>query len=162
MRKRQACRIKAAGRGGVSAAVAGAAVWEPWKQAAVCGAIPCLPHSIPRRMSDAVPGDFHSGCTGGPGHRVAGRCTVDGSNESRWWIAAIPTGDRAPQLSHYSADFFKRFFLLYCLSFLGGDRLMTQENIQMGAGVLAVILLLIIIVRRQVKEKQLADKFYPP
>jgi hypothetical protein len=110
-------------------------------------------------MSDAVPGDFHSGCTGGPGHRVAGRCTVDGSNESRWWIAAIPTGDRAPQLSHYSADFFKRFFLLYCLSFLGGDRLMTQENIQIGAGVLAVILILIIILRRKGKKKQQEDEF---
>jgi hypothetical protein len=68
------------------------------------------------------------------------------------------TGSRAPQLSHYSADFFKPLFLLYCLSFLGGDRPMTQENIQIGAGVLAVILIVIIILRRKGKKKQ-EDEF---
>jgi len=146
-------------KAGASAAGAGVPAWERPRLGAACAAIPCLPHSIPRRKSDAVPGGSHNGCTGGPGHRVAGRCTVDGSNESRWWIAAILTGYRASQLSHYSADFFKCVFLLYCLSFLRGDYLMTQENIQIGAGVLAVILIAIVILRRKSKKKQQEDEF---
>src|SRR5260370_29811858 len=123
MRKRQACRITAAGRGGVSAAVAGAPVWELRKQAAVCGAIPCLPHSIPRRMSDAVPGDFHSGCTGGPGHRVAGGFTVDCSNEYSWWIAVISTGDNPSSFSPYSVGLFYNVFFFYFPFFLLCNRL---------------------------------------
>ncbi len=39
------------------------------------------------------------------------------------------------------------------------DRLMTQENIQIGAGVLAVILIAIIILRRKGKKKQQEDEF---
>ena len=48
--------------------------------------------------------------------------------------------------------------MLYCLAFLRGDRLMTQESIQIGAGVLAVILIAIVILRRKGKKKQ-EDEF---
>src|SRR5438094_29660 len=78
-------RVRGAGRVCVFAAVS-APVWERRTPAAVCAGLPCLPHSIPRRTSGAVPGGSHNGCTGAPGHRVAGRCTVDGSNQSRWRI----------------------------------------------------------------------------
>ena len=71
-----------AGRGDVFAGVS-APAWERPTRDAVCVATLCLPRSIPRRKSGAVPDESNSGCTGGPGHRVAGRCTVDGSNESR-------------------------------------------------------------------------------
>jgi len=59
---------------------------------AACVELLYLPHSIPRRRSGVVPYGPHIGCTGGPGHRVAGHCTVDGSNESRWWILAPRSG----------------------------------------------------------------------
>ena len=71
-----------AGRGDVSAGVLAPVSERPTRDA-VCAATLCLRRSIPRRKSGAVPDESNSGCTGGPGHRVAGRCTVDGSNESR-------------------------------------------------------------------------------
>src|SRR6266436_6879343 len=79
--------IRTAGRAGAFAA-ASAPVWERRTPDAACVELLYLLRSIPRQKSDAVPDGPHIGCTGGPGHRVAGRCTVDGSNESRWWIAA--------------------------------------------------------------------------
>src|SRR5712691_10221625 len=87
--------IKVDGKVDVSAVVV-APVSERPKRDAACAVLLCLPHSIPRRKSDAVPDGFHNGCTGAPGHRVAGRCRVDGSNESRWrivgrrWLAPVP------------------------------------------------------------------------
>jgi len=57
--------------------------WERPKPDGAAVATPCLPHSIPRRRSDAIPYGPNSGCTGGPGHLVAARYTVDGSKESR-------------------------------------------------------------------------------
>jgi hypothetical protein len=44
-------------------------------------------------------------------------------------------------------------------SFLGGDRLMTQETIQIISGVLAVVLIAIVILRRKGKKKQQEDEF---
>jgi hypothetical protein len=81
--------IRTAGRAGAFAA-ASAPVWERRTPDAACVELLYLLRSIPRQKSGAVPDGPHIGCTGGPGHRVAGRCTVDGSNESRWWIAAPP------------------------------------------------------------------------
>ena len=161
--------LSSAGRAAVFAAVS-APVWERRRPDAACAWLLCLRHSIPRRKSGAVPDGSHIGCTGGPGHRVAGRCTVDGSNESRWWNSAPP--QRAPaltQLSHYSRPVshhpgFGRSLNtdLSCYTaytFPLGDRSMTQETVQIVAGVLAVLLIGIVIMRRKNKKKTQEDEF---
>jgi hypothetical protein len=56
------------------------------------------------------------------------------------------------------ADFFFTAFLLYCLPYRIGDPPMTPETIQVVAGVLAVLLVGIIIMRRKGKKKQ-EDEF---
>jgi hypothetical protein len=50
-------------------------------------------------------------------------------------------------------------FLLYCQSFLRGDLSMTQETVQIVAGVLLAVIIGILIMRRKGKKKQQEDEF---
>jgi len=115
-------------------------------------------------MSGAVPYGLRSGCTGAPGHLVAGRCTVDGSNESHWWFAAADAALlNCPIIfdqDHNRSGPFEAYLSVILRNDLSERSIaMTQETVQLVAGALAVLLVGIIILRRKNKKKQQEDEF---
>jgi len=115
-------------------------------------------------MSGAVPYGLRSGCTGAPGHLVAGRCTVDGSNESRGGSRRqAPRSSIVPLFSAgiiATPSLFEANLSVILRNDLSERSIaMTQETVQLVAGALAVLLVGIIILRRKNKKKQQEDEF---